>query len=154
MLGHDESLGFMADGSRYRSEVRETWISKRRAGLGGIVVFNLLSACASSHYIPLAGAETDRVEQLKQNLYRVEYRVSPFTLQERLDEYLRRRCAELTLREGYDFFHMSQRADVLALSRRTAITLTMFKAPPPAAATDLYNAKDVLAESPMVPKNE
>ena len=135
-------------------EVREAWVGKRRASLGGIAVFNLLCACASSHYIPLAGAETDQVEQLKQNLYRVEYRVSPFTSQERLDEYLRRRCAELTLREGYDFFHMSQRADVLALSRRTAITLTMFKAPPPAAATDLHNARDVLAESPTVPKNE
>ena len=46
----------------------------------------------------------DEVEQLKENVYRVEYRVSSFTSQEQLDAYLRRRCAELTLREGYDFF--------------------------------------------------
>jgi CO dehydrogenase/acetyl-CoA synthase beta subunit len=114
----------------------------------------LLCACAASHYTPLAGADQDQVEQLKENLYRVEYRVSSFTSQAQLDAYLRRRCAELTLREGYDFFHMSQRADVLALSRRTSITLTMFKTPKPAAAADLYDATEVLAESPTISKSE
>ena len=62
--------------------------------------------------MPLGGADKDQVEQLKENVYRVEYRVSSFTSQEQLDAYLRRRCAELTLREGYDYFHLAQRADV------------------------------------------
>lgn len=133
-------------------------VSSRKGRWGdSIAVASLiisLSACATGNYTPLASAEKDEVEQLKENVYRVEYRVSSFTSQEQLDAYLRRRCAELTLREGYDYFHLSRRADVLALSRRTSITLTMFKGQKPAAAADLYDAKEVLAESPTVPKNE
>ena len=59
-----------------------------------------------------------------------------------IDAHLRRRCAELTLRKGDELLHTSQRADVLALSRRTSMTLTMFKSPRPAAAVDLYDTKD------------
>ena len=103
------------------------------------------AACTTGQYTPLVGADKDEVEQLKENVYRVEYRVSSFTSQNQLDGYLRRRCAELTLREGYDFFHLAQRADVLALSRRTSITLTMFKGKKPEGAADLYDPKEVLA---------
>ncbi|HNL91069.1 MAG TPA: hypothetical protein PKH05_18455 [Nitrospira sp.] len=105
------------------------------------------SACATGQYQPLTGADKDEVEQLRENVYRVEYRVSSFTSQEQLDAYLRRRCAELTLREGYDFFHLAQRADVLALSRRTSMTVTMYKGKKPAGADDVYDAKEILAES-------
>ena len=139
---------------RAQSGVREIWGGKGTGRVGGIVVLNLLCACATAHYTPLAGAEKDQVEQLKENLYRVEYQVSSFTSQEQLDGYLRRRCAELTLREGYDYFHLSQRADVLALSRRTSITVTMFKAPKPVVAADLYDAKEVLAQSAAILKND
>jgi hypothetical protein len=104
-----------------------------------------LAGCAAGQYRPLGDAEATEVEQLKENLYRVEYQVSAFTSQAQLDSYLRRRCAELTLREGYDFFQMAQRADVLGLSRRTAMTITMYKGLTPAGVADLYNAKNVLA---------
>lgn len=115
--------------------------------------FLTLAACATGHYTPLGEADKDQVEQLKDNIYRVEYRVSSFTSQEQLDAYLRRRCAELTLREGYDHFHLAQRADVLALSRRTSMTVTMYTGPRPVGAADLYDARDVLAESAVL-KNE
>ena len=105
------------------------------------------TACATGQYTPLTGADKDEVEQLRENVYRVEYRVSSFTSQEQLDAYLRRRCAELTLREGYDFFHLAQRADVLALSRRTSMTVTMYKGQKPVGADDVYDAKEILAES-------
>lgn len=104
-----------------------------------------VAACATGQYTPLTGAEQGQVEQLKDHVYRVEYRVSPVTSQAQLDTYLRRRCAELTLREGYDFFHLAQRADVLALSRRTSMTVTMYKGQKPAGADDLYDAREVLA---------
>lgn len=107
----------------------------------------LISACSTGQYQPLTGADKDDVEQLRENVYRVEYRVSPLTSQEQLDVYLQRRCAELTLREGYDFFHLAQRADVLALSRRTSMTVTMYKGKKPAGAEDVYDAKEILAES-------
>ena len=104
-----------------------------------------LAGCATGPYTPLIGAERDQVEQLKEHVYRIEYRVSAFTSQAQLDAYLRRRCAELTLREGYDFFHLAQRADVLALSRRTSMTVTMYKGQKPTGAEDLYDAREVLA---------
>ncbi len=108
------------------------------------------SACATGQYTPLVGADRDEVEQLKEHVYRVEYRVSSFTSQEQLDAYLRRRCAELTLREGYDFFHLAQRADVLALSRRTSMTVTMYKGTKPVGADDVYDAKEVLAQPELL----
>lgn len=112
------------------------------------------TACATGQYQPLAGAAREEVEQLKDNVYRVEYRVSSFTSQAQLDAYLQRRCAELTLREGYDFFHLAQRADVLAFSRRTSMTVTMYKGQKPAWADDVYDAKDVLARSPVVSSSD
>ena len=113
----------------------------------------LLSGCATAiHYIPLASAEKDQVEQLKDNVYRVEYQVSPATSQEQLDEYLRRRCAELTIREGYDLFRLTQRSDVLGFSRRTSTTVTMYKGPMPAGATDLMDAK-VLLQTPLASRS-
>lgn len=114
----------------------------------GLALVCCLSGCATGHYMPLVSAEKDEVEQLKEHIYRVEYRVSPFTSQERLDEYLRRRCAELTVREGYDWFQLTQRADVLGFSRRTSMTVTMYKGPMPAGATDLIDAKALLGSLP------
>ena len=110
-----------------------------------------LVGCATAHYTPLGEAGNDVVEQLKENVYRVEYRTSAFTSQEQLDRYLRRRCAELTLREGHDYFHMGGRLDVLGLSRRTAMTVTLYKNPKPVGIPDLHNAKDVLAETIVTP---
>jgi len=106
------------------------------------------SACATKQYTPLAEAEYAEVEQLKEDVYRVEYRVSAFTSQERLDRYLKRRCAEVTLRDGYDYFHLGQRFDVLMLSRRTSMTLTMFKGEIPPGSVDLHDAKAILREQP------
>lgn len=106
------------------------------------------SACATKQYTPLAEAEYAEVEQLKEDVYRVEYRVGAFTSQEQLDRYLKRRCAELTLREGYDYFHLGQRFDVLMLSRRTSMTVTMFKGELPAPASDFYDARTVLKQVP------
>jgi hypothetical protein len=105
-----------------------------------------LAGCATGSYTPLVETERDLVEQLKDNVYRVEYRVTAFTSQEQLDAYLRRRCAELTLREGHDYFYLGQRFDVPALNRRTSITATMYKGVKPAGSSDFYDAKAVLNE--------
>ncbi len=113
-----------------------------------------LTGCVTGQYRPLGEAETTEVEQLKENVYRVEYRANAFTSQEQLDLYLRRRCAELTLREGYDFFQMAQRADVLGLSRRTAMTVTMYKDLKPAGIANLYDAKAMLAGPANVSKED
>lgn len=122
-----------------------------KTGLLFLILIASLAGCATAHYTPLGDAGSDVVEQLKENMYRVEYRTSAFTSQEQLDRYLRRRCAELTLREGHDYFHMGGRLDVLGLSRRTAMTVTLYKNPKPVGIPDLQNAKDVLAETIITP---
>jgi hypothetical protein len=113
-------------------------------GLTGLALTGFLSGCATGGYTPLASAKKSEVQRLKDNVYRVEYQVGPSTSQKQLDEYLRRRCAELTVREGYDYFHLSGRADVLGMTRRTSMTVTMYKGPMPAGATDLVDAKALL----------
>lgn len=116
-----------------------------------LILLLSVSGCATGRYTPLVGTTTTEVEQLKDNQYRVEYRVNVFTSQDQLERYLHRRCAELTLREGYDFFHLGQRADVLGFSRRTAMTVTLYRAPKPSGIADLYDAKHVLNEAvPMM----
>lgn len=122
-----------------------------KTGLLFLMLVASLVGCATAHYTPLGEAGNDVAEQLKENVYRVEYRTSAFTSQEQLDRYLRRRCAELTIREGYDYFHMGGRLDVLGLSRRTAMTVTLYKNPKPVGIPDLQNAKDVLAETIVTP---
>ncbi|MDF0644783.1 MAG: hypothetical protein P0111_12175 [Nitrospira sp.] len=122
------------------------WVGLKR--LCALLTLLSLSACATKLYTPLAEAKEAEVEQVKEDVYRVEYRVSAFTSQEQLDRYLTRRCAELTLREGYDYFHLSQRFDVLMLSRRTSMTVTMFKGELPAPAPDFYDARAVLKQVP------
>ena len=112
-----------------------------------------LAGCATRPYTPLGDADKAEIEQLKEDVYRVEYRTSAFTPQEQLDVYLRRRCAELTLREGYDFFHLAQRTDVLGFSRRTAMTVTLYKGQKPVGIVNLYDAKDMLAETAIAPKS-
>jgi hypothetical protein len=119
-----------------------------------LLLATAFTGCATGQYRPLGDAAGAEVEQLKANVYRVEYRASTFTSQEQLDRYLRRRCAEVTLREGYDFFQMAQRADVLGLSRRTAMTVTMYKDPKPVGIANLYDAKDVLAGPASAPKTD
>ena len=116
--------------------------------LSSVLMAVSLAGCATGVYTPLVDTEQDRIEQLKDNVYRVEYRVTAFTSQEQLDAYLRRRCAELTLREGYDYFYLGQRFDVLALNRSTSITATMYKGVKPAGSSDFYDAKAILSEQP------
>jgi hypothetical protein len=121
--------------------------------LVALILVVSLSGCSTGRYTPLAETRTTEIEQLKENVYRVEYRTSVFTPQEQLEHHLRRRCAELTLREGYDSFHLAQRADMLGLSRRTAMTVTMYKDPRPVGVLDLYEARAVLAEPATVLKS-
>lgn len=123
--------------------------------LGPIALLLIISlgGCATGHYRPLGEAGKEEVEQLRENVYRVEYRVNVLTSQDQLDLYLLRRCAELTLREKYDFFHLAQRADVLGLSRRTAMTVTMHKGRRPVGVPDLHDAQDVLTKTALAKPN-
>lgn len=126
------------------------WTYRWTTELRLVMLVVTLAGCTAGRYTPLGEAGGDEVEQLSENVYRVEYRTSAFTSQEQLDRYVRRRCAELTVREGYDYFRLAGRLDVLGLSRRTAMTVTFYKGIKPVGIVDLYDAKEVLAGSETV----
>jgi hypothetical protein len=103
-----------------------------------------MQGCATTRYDPLAELQGQEVEPLNDNKYRVEYRVSPFTSHEVLDDFLRRRCAEVTLREGYELFAMTERFDGLLYQRIASVTLRMYKEQEVLNRTWLYDARDVI----------
>ncbi len=104
----------------------------------------MLMSCATTRYQPLAEAPAEQITQLKEDTFRVEYRVSPFTSQTALDEFLRRRCAEVTLRQGYDYFVMAQRFDVLTYARSASVTLLLFKGRKSSDGLMYFEAREVL----------
>lgn len=104
----------------------------------------LLQGCATTRYDPLVERQGEGIEQLTDSSFRVEYRVSPFTSQDVLDDFLRRRCAEVTLREGYEYFAMTERFDVLAYQRFASVTLRMYKGQEVWNRSWLYDARDVM----------
>ena len=104
----------------------------------------ILQGCATTRYDPLVELQGEGIEQLNDSSFRVEYRVSPFTSQDVLDDFLRRRCAEVTLREGYDYFVMTERFDVLAYQRFASVTLRMYKGQEVLNRSLLYDARDVI----------
>jgi hypothetical protein len=104
----------------------------------------LMQGCATTRYDPLAELQGEGIEQLNDSSFRVEYRVSPFTSQDVLDDFLRRRCAEVTLREGYEYFAMMERFDVLSYQRFASVTLRMYKGPEVMNRSLLLDARDVI----------
>ena len=62
-----------------------------------------MQGCATKRDEPLVELQGGQIEQLADNTFRVEYRVSPFTPRDVLDKFLYRRYAEVTLRKGYDY---------------------------------------------------
>ncbi len=51
------------------------------------------------------------------------------------------------LREGYDFFHLAGRSDVLGFSRQTVMTVTRHKGHAPTDIPHLDDVKDVLGKT-------
>lgn len=70
-----------------------------------------LAACATpTPYQPLAGSRGGYAEErLGDNRYRVTFAGNSSTPAERIENYLLRRSAELTLSQGYDWFRVSDR---------------------------------------------
>jgi len=104
----------------------------------------LLQGCATTRYEPLGEARSEEIEQINDNTFRVEYRVSPFTSQDALDEFLLRRCANVTLQQGYEYFTMTEKFIILSYHRSTSVTLKMFKGQKPAGGSLYYDAKEEL----------
>lgn len=104
----------------------------------------LLQGCTTTRYELLAEVRNEDIAQVTDSTFRVKYRVSPFTSQDALDDFLRRRCAEVTLREGYDYFAMTERFDALTYQRSASVTVLMYKGRGPLNRLLFFDARDVL----------
>lgn len=69
-----------------------------------------LAGCATGHYTRLDNAGNNIVEQLKENLYQVEYQTDALLSQKQLDHYLRRRSVEEDHRSDRQTSPLSRRA--------------------------------------------
>ncbi len=113
----------------------------------------MLSGCATSAYKPLERTTGRDVTQLTENEFSVEYKVGAWTSQKLLDDFVRLRCAELTLQRGYDYFEMGERFDNLIFSRSTSVMVRLHKGTIPEGATLFHDARAVLAELNQLPKD-
>ena len=103
----------------------------------------LMQGCATTKYNPLAEVQGEGIEQLNDRSFRVEYRV--VRSRHRMCWMIFcRRCAEVTLREGYEYFAMTERLDVLMFQRYASVTLRLYKRQEVMNRTWLFDARDVI----------
>lgn len=117
-----------------------------------LLVLATLVGCVTSNYRPLEKTTGQDVTQLTENEFTVEYTVGAMTSQRQLDEFVRLRCAELTLQRGYDYFEMGERFDNLMFSRSTSVMVRLHKGTIPAGANLFHDARAVVAELSRLPK--
>jgi hypothetical protein len=127
-------------------------ISKIGFNLAGFVLLLSLSGCATTSYKPLEQTTGQDVTQVAENEFRVEYRAGLFTPQARMDDYVKLRCAEVTLQRGYDYFEMGERFDNVMFSRTTSVLLRVHKGKIPEGATLFHDARQVVADLRDLPR--
>lgn len=118
----------------------------------GVALLLSFSGCATTSYKPLEQTTGQDVTQVAENEFRVEYRAGLFTPQERMDDYIKLRCAEVTLQRGYDYFEMGERFDNVILSRTTSVLLRVHKGRIPEGANLFHDARQVVAQLQHLPR--
>lgn len=120
--------------------------------MAGAVLLLSLSACATTSYKPLEQTTGQDVVQVAENEFRVEYRAGLFTPQKRMDDYIKLRCAEVTLQRGYDYFELGERFDNVIFSRTTSVLLRVHKGKVPEGATLFHDARQVMTDLRDLPR--
>ena len=117
------------------------------------VLLLTLSGCATTSYKPLEQTTGQDVTQVADNEFRVEYRAGLFTPQARMDDYVKLRCAEVTLQRGYDYFEMGERFDNVIFARTSSVLLRVHRGKIPEGATLFHDAKQVMADLQHLPRD-
>jgi hypothetical protein len=114
----------------------------------------LLSSCATA-YQPdgVSGGYSD--QRMNGDTVQVSFRGNLFSTPEALHTYLLRRCADVTLQNGYNYFVLvsneppnEQKADVFG-GKMDSATIKMFKGDLPASAVHAYDAAAVVRSTPV-----
>ncbi len=126
---------------------------KWRSPMTLILVLTWLCGCVTTAYRPLEQTTGQEVTQLTENEFHVHYTVGAMTPQDRLDEFLRLRCAELTLQRGYDYFEMGERFDQLMATRSSSVMVRLHKGVIPEGATLFHDARAIVEELGRFPQD-
>jgi hypothetical protein len=122
------------------------------AALGAVC---LLTSCATA-YQPdgVAGGYSDR--RLAGNAVQVSFRGNRFNSPEMLQSYLLRRCADVTLQNGYDYFVVAPNAGPTNADGSKAdnesiasATIQMYKGVKPGSDVHAYDAAAVVRSTPV-----
>lgn len=116
--------------------------------MGALVVSVLVGVCGcvSTTYQSLERTGGQDVTQLTEIEFQVHYSAGVMTSQKTLDDFVRLRCAELTVQRGYDYFEMGERFDSVMFTRSTSVMVRLYKGTIPEGATLFHDAHAVLAE--------
>jgi hypothetical protein len=124
----------------------------RLAALGAVC---LLTSCATA-YQPdgVAGGYSDR--RLAGNAVQVSFRGNRFNSPEMLQSYLLRRCADVTLQNGYEYFVVAPNAGPTNADGSKAdnesiasATIQMYKGVKPGSDVHAYDAAAVVRSTPV-----
>ena len=132
---------------------------RSRVGVWVLVQALVLSAlgglcgCVTTAYQSLDRTDGQDITQLTETEFQVRYSAGALTSQTALDDFVRLRCAELTVQRGYDYFEMGERFDSLMFTRSTSVMVRVYKGAIPEGATLFHDAHAVLAELSQVPRD-
>lgn len=105
-----------------------------------------LCGCVTTAYQSLDRTDGQDITQLTESEFQVRYSAGALTSQKTVDDFVRLRCAELTVQRGYDYFEMGERFDSLMLTRSTSVMVRLYKGTIPEGATLFHDAHAVLVE--------
>jgi len=127
-----------------------------RIGLAALSAVCLLSSCATA-YQPdgISGGYAD--QRLNANTEQVSFRGDRFTSPEKLHSYLFRRCADLTVQNGYSYFELvtpiESSANVAGAKVddqfSVSTTIKMFNGIDQASGARAYEAAAVIRSNPV-----
>lgn len=120
------------------------------------IVVLLAAGCAATPYGPVSeswmGGYSD--SKLQRNTYNVSFTGNAWLSQEQARNYLYYRCAEITVREGFDYFVIISGESATSYSemgRMSAVpkpnltaTIRLAKGRPPASNPDAFDARELM----------
>jgi hypothetical protein len=121
---------------------------RMRIKLVALSVVCLLSGCATA-YQPDGASGGYSERRLNDNVEQVSFRGNMFSTPETLQSYLLRRCAEVTVQNGYNYFVVVNTGTPSEGSSVVIATIKMFKGRETASRGHAYDAAAVIKRTPV-----
>ncbi|HUI31804.1 MAG TPA: hypothetical protein VLX91_16465 [Candidatus Acidoferrales bacterium] len=112
------------------------------------------AGCAATRYGPASGSAFGyRESKIQRDMYNVSFKGNGFTSPTTAMNYFLYRCAEITVRDGYDYFIIAEGESnpELVLAGRSTLTkpqytgtIKLYKGEKPADDPNAYDAKELM----------